>query len=409
MSRLVKLLELNQEMESAILQCEEKKVAQNLIAFLKTKNEKYSYQECNGKYYINSFYPSFPGKAWNRIINGISRIANKNERVPIVADIVVTGKCHCNCWHCFRARHNAIDLSFGKIRECIEELHEMGTATIGITGGEPMLRSDIMEIISLIPDDMEGQLYTTGRGIDDVVASFLSQTNITRCIISLDHYDKEVVCQLRHNEDAYEDAVNAIKSLIGANMYVTVTVCMTEELADEENFEKYVQFANQLGVSEIRVVMQIPQGNLEGNNVGRIYGNTLSMVKKLKDKYNKQEDFATILNFCEIESSSYFGCNAGANYLSINNDGNVTPCVAVPLTFGNVYEKSIREIYQNMELYFPCSARVCYGIASSRIIKNEEIDTSVVPISIEKSEYVAEKCVMATGRGNLFDFCKTDR
>lgn len=403
-----KRIEIDKEIENAMLQCENPKTAERLVDFLHSQNEKYTYDPERNRYFINSFYPSFPGPAWNRLISAIGKISNDDKRIPLAADIVVTGRCHCHCWHCFRAMHNPVDLSFEKIQECIQSLHHIGAATVGITGGEPMLRNDIFDIISSIPEDMEGQIYTTGIGIDEVFAKRLKNTSVTRCIISLDHYDKETVCRLRNQKNAYDDVVSAVRALTTHHIYTSVTVCMTKELAQEEEFEKYIAFANSLGVSEIRVVMQIPQGNLEGVNVGKLYAQTLSMVKKIKEKYNKRTDCATILNFCEVESSDYFGCNAGSNYISINNDGNITPCVAVPLTFGNVNEKSLEEIYQDMNRYFPCSSRVCYGIASGRIMQNDNIDTSRVPISRKASVMVAEKCVMATGKGELFRHCRVN-
>lgn len=403
-----KYVELTKDIEDAFLKCEDVSTAKKLVEFCKGKNHKYSFNCAETVYYINSFFPTVGGKAWNRFVKGISRIADKGERVPLVSDIVVTGKCHCSCWHCFRAKHGCGDLTLEKISQCIDDLHELGVALIGITGGEPMLRDDIFEVINLIPDDMEGQLYTTGKGIDETVAEKLKQTRITRCMISLDHYEENVVAGLRGNKDAFKDAVQAIRSLSKVGMYTTVTVCISEQLREEKELEQYCQFVNQLGVSEVRIVMQIPQGKLEKQNVGKIYAETLGMVEKIKNKYNKMSDFLTIQNFSETESANYFGCSAGANYFSINNDGAIVPCVAVPLSFGNVYEKNVKDIYKEMEEYFPSSCRVCYGIASGRIIKNENIDTNKSPLSREESSYIGKKCIMATGVGELFKFCKTE-
>lgn len=405
---LEKYVELTKDVENAILKCENKNTAKKLIDFFRDKKQKYSFDRNEGVWYVNSFIPTVGGLAWNRLVNGVARIADKGERVPLISDIVVTGKCHCNCWHCFREKHNSSDLTFEKISQCIDGLHELGVASIGITGGEPMLREDIFDIMKLIPADIEGLLYSTGKKIDDEVAKKLKQTAITRCIISLDHYDQDIVSRLRGNENAFVDAVRAIESLTKAGMYTTATVCITEQLREIENLEKYLRFVNDLGVSEIRIVMQIPQGKLENKNVGKIYAETLNMVDYVKDKYNGIPEFATILNFSEIESSSYFGCSAGANYFSINNDGAITPCVAVPLSFGNVYEKDIKDIYNEMAEYFPCSSRVCYGIASGRIIKSENIDTSKSPLSEQESRYIGKKCVMATGVGELFKYCRVE-
>lgn len=397
----------NGDVSNAMMKANDKRTAEKLVSFFEKQNEKYTYDKESGKFYISSFFPSFPGGAWDRMVDGVSKISNYNKRVPIQADIVVTGKCHCKCWHCFRSKYNKEDLSLNKIKEVMVSLDSMGTSVIGITGGEPMLREDILEIIKSIPKSIEGHLYTTGYGIDEEFASNLKRTNITRCIISLDHFNEEIVCKLRNNQNAYKDVIKAIKSLKQNNIYTAVTVCINENLSATDELEKYFQFVSNLGVDEIRIVMQIPQGKLENKNVGKIYADNIETVKSFKKKYNMQEGCPTIVNFCEIESSNYFGCNAGANYIAINNDGAVSPCVAVPLSFGNIYKDKLEDIYNSMGDYFLESSRVCYGISSSRIMSIDKIDTTSSPLSLENSKKIAQKCTMATGKGELFHYCKT--
>ena len=78
--------------------------------FIFLKDERINYNIQENRYFVNSFYPSFPSESWKRIVKGFSDIINKGIRVPIQADIVVTGKCHCKCWHCFRIINTIGDL-----------------------------------------------------------------------------------------------------------------------------------------------------------------------------------------------------------------------------------------------------------------------------------------------------------
>ncbi len=397
-------MSLKEDVSKAMQQCDNKQVAQDIVEFWKEKKEKYTYSLENKKYYINSFLPTFPSAAWNRMLNGIDKISNYDKRVPLQADIVVTGECHCQCWHCFRSKYESKDMSLAKIKECIESLYKMGTASVGITGGEPMLRNDIIDIIRSIPDGMEGVLFTTGHKIDDEFASKIKDTNLTRCIISLDHFDEEVACRLRNNSNAFRDALQAIKILTENNIYTAVTVCVTNELLKPGYLEKYFELVEKLNVQEVRVVLPIPQGNLEGSAVGRFYGKAMGIVKQLKKDHASNEKFPIIVNFCEFESIDYLGCGAGSNYISINNDGQVTPCVAVPLAFGNVYEDSLENIYYNMGECFPKSGCVCFGIASGSVIAKEKIDTTVTPLPENISYEIARKC-KPTQRADLFQYC----
>ena len=241
------------------------KEIEEVSKFIILRNKRLNYNFHKNKYFVNSFYPSFPSESWNRIVKGFSDIINKDIRVPIQADIVVTGKCHCKYWYCFRIKANNEDLSLNEIKQCMKTLYGMGTATIGITGGEPMLRSDICEIISSIPNGIGAQLYTT-----DFVY-FIKNTNLTRVIISLDHFDKEISCKMRNYENAYDEAINAIRILVEKGIYTAVTVCVTESMLSENSLETYFRFVSSLHLNEIRVVMPIPQGNLEGTDVAKVY------------------------------------------------------------------------------------------------------------------------------------------
>lgn len=408
MQKSVRYTTLTESVAAAMCQCENSQIADRLVNFLRTKSENYLYDEKDQKYYVNSFFPSIPGAAWNRMVNGMDQIANYDKRIPIQADLVVTGKCHCQCWHCFRAKYKSEEMNIEVIKELINELYDLGTVNLGITGGEPMLRNDILDIIDYIPRGMEAQLYTTGHRIDNQFAAKLKQTNLTRCIISLDHFDPVITNRLRNNAHAFEDAVTAIKALVKARIYTSVTVCVTNELLEEGELEKYIQFAANLHVSEIRIVLQIPQGNLAGKQIGRIYGRAACRIKEMQTLYNGRGDYPTIVNFNDLESIRYFGCGAGFNYITINDDGMVTPCVAVPLAFGDSTKERLADIYEMMSGKFPESNIACYGVASGAVIANEEIDIGIPPLSKEQSGWVVERCQMVSKKAAIFTSCKMD-
>lgn len=409
MNKFIKYTCISDNIKNVMMKPDCKNTAEKLVKFFEEKKEKYTYNEETKRYYISSFFPTISGPAWNRFVSGVSQIVNNDKRIPMQADLVVTGRCHCHCWHCFRAKYKSDDMNLDKIKECMESLYKLGTATVGITGGEPMLRSDIYDIIKMIPNGMEGQLYTTGYKIDDEFAKKIKGTNLTRCVISLDHYDEDIVCKLRNNPNAFKDAINAVKVLTKHNIYTAVTICIKKELLEPGILERYFEFINSLGVQEMRIIMQIPQGNLEGKNIDSVYMQAMNLVKNFRNKHIVDESSPTIVNFSEVEGPEYFGCTAGFSYISVNNDGAVTPCVAVPLSFGNVYEDSLENIYYDMDRYFRMSSGICFGIASQKVISAEKIDTAIQPLSMDKSFDIATKCKIYNRRADIFEKCAERR
>lgn len=402
MNKNVVFTKLNPQIEKAMCVKGLEEESLRVTDFVVHHGERFHYDGRKKRYFINSFYPNFPSTAWKRFITGAKRMVTENIRIPIQADVVVTGKCHCRCWHCFRIKDTREDLSLEEIKNVMHSLFEMGTATIGITGGEPMLRSDIRDIIRLIPTGIQGQLYTTGHNIDSDFARFISTSNVTRVIVSLDHYVPELANNMRHYKYAFSEAGRAIKHLVDEGVYTAVTVCITEALLEGTKLKSYFDYVSGLNPDEIRVILPIPQGKLEGHKVSRLYSDAICFIKKLKKQYENDEKYPGIINFCEFESAQYMGCSAGANYISINNDGQVTPCVAVPLSFGNIRDRSLKDIYADMEAFFPKSGRICYGKISGKVIAHSDIDTSITPLSESDSAKIASKCVKSKHRASIF-------
>jgi MoaA/NifB/PqqE/SkfB family radical SAM enzyme len=374
-----------------------------ILRFLDEKQNKYHFNTYSKKYFMNSFFPSFPGKAWERIVNAFEGVALHSKRIPFQVDMAVTGRCHCDCWHCFRSESDRADLSFKDILNCFESLDKMGTATVGITGGEPMIRDDIEDIINSIPDSMEGVLYTTGYRITEAFLNNIKGSNLSRCIISLDHYEKDIVNSKRNYGFAYDDAVNAIQRLSDTDFYTSVTVCLTEDILNENFLDEYYDFISGLGANEMRISYPISQGKLKNYNVKDIYLDGPEAVADFKKRVRDKEKLTRIFDFNEMESGEYMGCCAGSAYFSINNDGNVLPCVANPLSYGSIYEDSIENIFMRMEKWFPGPCKLCNGKLSSTIMKRLGIDVTGFPLDTEQSIAIAEACKeYRYGIGKLF-------
>lgn len=384
---------------------EENSITYNCLEFFVNNNEKYTWDTVNNKYYISSFFPSFPSMAWDRFFSASNKISN-GYRVPLQADVAVTGKCHCDCIHCFREQNNNQDLQLNIIKTFIEELYDLGGSTLGITGGEPMLRKDILDIIKLIPKGMEGILYTTGHGINDSFVEKVENTNLNKIIISLDHYNENKVALTRNYGNAFKEATEAIKLLSKYSIYTAVTLMITEDFIDEDEIIKYIEFVNHLGVDEVRLTLPIPQGKLAGRDFEKHYSNGIRAARNVKNKLCKEKNMPTIMVFSEYESHKYFGCGAGTHYISLNNDGNIIPCVSVPLPFGNVYESSFKEIYKNMNTYFKCSCKTCFGKKVSKALIEEKLSSKIDLLDEKDSELLKRKVAIDDGMASFFSMLK---
>ena len=73
---------------------------------------------------------------------------------PFYVELLVSAKCNsrcvmCNVWKLAKKNPEVLDyeLSTSEIKNLLRELSEIGTKRVFISGGEPLLREDIVEII----------------------------------------------------------------------------------------------------------------------------------------------------------------------------------------------------------------------------------------------------------------------
>lgn len=62
----------------------------------------------------------------------------------------ITSACHLSCRHCFRTVNTPPDLSTHEAVRVITEMRDLDVRKVGLTGGEPFLRRDLLDLVALI-------------------------------------------------------------------------------------------------------------------------------------------------------------------------------------------------------------------------------------------------------------------
>jgi sulfatase maturation enzyme AslB (radical SAM superfamily) len=115
----------------------------------------------SGRTHINSFFPPYPSKAFDRFLDAVFN----RRRVPFSAYFAVTDQCPYACPHCSYGKHVRGSLDTAQAIEVIRQLKSIGTVTIGFTGGEPLMRNDINELVRAAGDTTATVMFTTGFGL----------------------------------------------------------------------------------------------------------------------------------------------------------------------------------------------------------------------------------------------------
>jgi MoaA/NifB/PqqE/SkfB family radical SAM enzyme len=334
----------------------------NLLKYIKMmrgilKGEKIVKHE--DKYILSTFFPPFPSPSFIQntlAVDGSSDIftkqINAKRTAPISMYLCITNKCPNNCVYCSAKNRPAEkELSKEEWVKVIGELQDMKTPIIGITGGEPMVRDDIFEIISSIDSRSTAILFTSGFNLSYEKAKKLKDSGLFGIGISLDSHDKETHNKNRKNENAFDNALKALRNASMAGLYTMAQTVILKGNLDEEKLFKLFKVAKDNGAKEVKILEPILSGKLltekQLNNVLYTERDREKLIE-IQHKANKRSDFPKISTFAYTESEAKFGCGAGNQHSYISASGELYPCDFVPMSFGNVKEEAVKRLWAEM-------------------------------------------------------------
>jgi MoaA/NifB/PqqE/SkfB family radical SAM enzyme len=134
-----------------------------------------------------------------------------------------------------------------------------------------------------------------------------------------------------------------------------------------------MELARRMGVLEVFFFDIIPTGKMSQRGGCVLSEGESDEIRGFRRRYNETADYPRIIHQTLFASLTYpcaaEGCPAASVYMHIQADGSVCPCDFTPLVFGNVRQKTLKEIWEVMsgsEIYSRSSARCRYQDADFR-------------------------------------------
>ena len=286
----------------------------------------------------------------------------QEKYVPLVVSWNVTLKCNLKCAHCYTnasEKKLSDELSTDAAKMLIHQIAEVSRPLLILSGGEPLLRDDIYEIIRYGADrGLRMGMGSNGMLIEDEVTRRLQKAGMETIAISLDSSVPERHDSFRGVKGCWERAIDAIKSLKKSSIQVQVNCTVTKQNYDE--VDDIMSLAEDLGVENFHLFFLVPTGR--GTDIEditpRMYEDMIrsTLAKITKYKLNVKPScapqFMRIAKEQGVDMSRWVrGCMAGLYYCRIYPSGEVTPCPYMPLKLGNVRESTFRDIWFNSEVF----------------------------------------------------------
>lgn len=155
---------------------------------------------------------------------------------PRLIAFEVTRRCRFNCRHCRASAGPGGDgeLTTDQCKRILEAIAKFNKCVIILTGGEPMERSDIYELIRYGRDlGLRMVMATCGYLIDDASIVELKKAGITALSFSIDGASAETNDTFRQSEGAFDSAVKAAQTAKRAGVRFQINTTISKINIDE--------------------------------------------------------------------------------------------------------------------------------------------------------------------------------
>lgn len=253
------------------------------------------------------------------------------RKVPLRVQHICTYKCNLHCKYCGYWKMKTNELSTEEVKKCMDEFSKAGTISWGFTGGEPLLRGDIPELVNHAKSlGMHVTLLSNGQILDKFVDKI---KNIDSIFVSLDG-SKKMNDSIR-GAGSFDKAVNSIKAAkeAGIDIGIQATLSNKSLLNDCKDLTYIMNLAKDL---ECKFIIS----PIYGSSIMKPYEDLLVKDKELFLKglktiirFKKENPRTVIISSAALDWLKSYGnmnmkwkCFAGKFYCQIFPDGKIAPC-----------------------------------------------------------------------------------
>ena len=270
----------------------------------------------------------------------------------------VTNACNMYCAHCYRDAGCKAEeeLSTAEAKKLLTEIARAGFKIMIFSGGEPLMRPDILELVSYASSlGLFPVFGTNGTLITREMAEKLKAAGARAMGISLDSLDAEKHDKFRSFPGGWQGAVNGMKNCKAAGLPFQIHTTVMDWNAPE--LEDMIDFAVEIGARAHHFFFLVPTGRAatieEESLRAEQYEDVLTRIMRKQQtvpielKPTCAPQFLRIAAELGMKSRFHRGCLAGLSYCIISPKGKVQPCAYLKEYLGDVRETPFDEIWKN--------------------------------------------------------------
>ncbi|MFX1562715.1 MAG: radical SAM protein [Promethearchaeota archaeon] len=339
----------------------------------------------------------------HNVVRGIARLGLMRPQPTAVPTVIVwnfTNQCNLHCLHCHQDSTRNLqnpELTPDQVIVAIDRMAEAGVSVLTFSGGEPLLRSDLIFAIQhAYKQGIMCTVASNGILMTSEMVDRLGAAGVERVEIGLDGVDAKTHSVLRGSKDAFEKTVQGIKNCVKSGHFKEVSVTTTLNKANIQQLPSIIDFVESLGATRHYTNRIIPAGRgksvpnltvskpeikttlrylferfkrstLSGNGIqcyarGMTYyarvgyeqsGGEMFHVGEVLtgyDHYFREQFGDELAKVVRKLGASFGGCTAGITYCSLSPQGDIWPCTVADISLGNILEDDLETVWTENRL-----------------------------------------------------------
>lgn len=321
-------------------------------------------------------------------------------QVPWLILMDPTSACNMHCTGCWAAEYgHKLNLSFEDLDSIITQGKELGIYFYMYTGGEPLVRKADLIRLCEKHSDCAFHSFTNGTLIDEDFCKEMVRVGNLSVSISLEGYEE--VNDSRRGAGCFDKVMHAMDLMKQYGLIFGTSICYTSKNIETVTSDAFLDMIIEKGCRYTWYFHYMPVGNdaateLLPTKEQREY--MYHRVREIRGKEGGKQIFAM-----DFQNDGEFvgGCIAGGrNYMHINANGDVEPCVFIHYSSANIHEVSLLDAlrqplfmaYRDGQPFNNNQLRPCPMLENPELLREMVHKTGAKSTDLQSPESVDHLC-----------------
>ncbi len=279
---------------------------------------------------------------------------------PVLSEMAVTYRCNLKCNFCYIGEKKHPELTTKNVIRILRKIYgQARVPSVSFTGGEPLLRSDIVDLVSNAHKiGLWTNLITNATLLDKKLVKNLKKAGLSSAQVSIEGPANAIHDRITGIDGSYSATINGIELLKSEGIPVHTNTTISK--LNITHLEAFVDQTRALGLTRLSMNLCIPCGTAAGHpELWVKYSEIpdhIEQVKRKASQYGIKFLWYSPVPMCFFNPIAHgFGnksCAAVTGLLSVDPMGNVLPCSSWRAPVGSLLNDNFEKIWNSAMLSY---------------------------------------------------------